>query len=179
MTKLITLIIIQEITLNVDYVHKVVTQITKLALWEVGEGERQYIMKNLEKSIMGEVEMEVGGKETLNKCGSRIYIYYFILMVMELHGAHGCDMDHFFKVCARLFHDRRSRGHLSLFFWIQIFIQHVSFAFQRVLTFVLQKKIMSASDACSKPPIIIRSHDLCAGDIKGAMGEIGSYQERD
>ncbi len=62
MTKLITLIMIQETTLNVDYVYKVVTQITKVALWEVGEGERQYIMKNLEKSIVGEVEMEVEEK---------------------------------------------------------------------------------------------------------------------
>jgi hypothetical protein len=53
---------IQETTLNVDYVYKVVTQITKVALWEVGEGERQYIMKNLEKSIVGEVEMEVEEK---------------------------------------------------------------------------------------------------------------------
>ncbi len=54
MTKLITFIMIQETTLNVDYVHKVVTQITKVALWEVGEGEKQYIMKSLEKAIVGE-----------------------------------------------------------------------------------------------------------------------------
>jgi hypothetical protein len=56
-------------------------------LWEVGEGEKQYIMKSLEKAIVGEVEMEVGGKETLNKCGSCIYIYRFIPMTMEVHGA--------------------------------------------------------------------------------------------
>jgi hypothetical protein len=29
-----------------------------------------------------------------------------------------------------------------------------------------------ASDVCSRPPIIIRFHDLHAGDIKGAVGEI-------
>jgi hypothetical protein len=34
---------------------------------------------------VGEVEMEVGEKETLNKCGSFIYIY----MAMEVHGAPG------------------------------------------------------------------------------------------
>lgn len=68
---------IQETILNVDYVHKIVTQITKVALWEVGEVEKQYIMKILEKSMVGEVEMEVEGKETLNKCGSCIYMYHF------------------------------------------------------------------------------------------------------
>jgi hypothetical protein len=35
------------------------------------------------------------------------------------------------------------------------------------------------SDACSKPPIIIRSHDLHACHIKRAVGEIASYHERD
>ncbi len=32
-------------------------------------------------------------------------------------------------------------------------------------------------DACSKPPIIIRSHDLHVDDIRGAMGEIASYHK--
>jgi len=36
-----------------------------------------------------------------------------------------------------------------------------------------------AGDVCSKPPIIIRSHDLHASDIRKAMGEIVSYHERD
>ncbi len=31
----------------------------------------------------------------------------------------------------------------------------------------------------SGPPIIIRSHELHAGDIRGAVGEIASYHERD
>ncbi len=37
---------------------------------------------------------------------------------------------------------------------------------------------MLASDACSKPPITIISHDLYAGDIRGVVGEIVSYHER-
>jgi len=31
-----------------------------------------------------------------------------------------------------------------------------------------------AGDACSRPPIIIKSHDLHAGHIRRAMGEIAS-----
>jgi hypothetical protein len=100
-------------------------------------------------------------------------------MAMKVHGAFGCDMDRFFKECAYLFHDRRSRGHLSLSFCIQFFKQHVNIAFHRVLTSIIEIKIVLAYDACSKPPIIIKSHDLHAGDIKGTMGEIGSYHERD
>ncbi len=38
---------------------------------------------------------------------------------------------------------------------------------------------MLVGDDCSRPPIIIRSHDLYAGDIRGAMGEITSYHDRD
>jgi hypothetical protein len=36
-----------------------------------------------------------------------------------------------------------------------------------------------ASDACSRPPITIRFHDLHVGNIRKAMGEIASYHERD
>jgi hypothetical protein len=36
-----------------------------------------------------------------------------------------------------------------------------------------------ASDPYSKPPIIIKSHNLHASDIRRAMGEIASYQEKD
>ncbi len=32
---------------------------------------------------------------------------------------------------------------------------------------------------CSRPPLTIRSHDLHASDIKGDVGEITSYNERD
>jgi hypothetical protein len=35
------------------------------------------------------------------------------------------------------------------------------------------------SDACSRPPTTIRSHDLHVGDIRGVEGEIASYHERD
>jgi hypothetical protein len=45
--------------------------------------------------------------------------HHFIPMAMEVHNAPKHDMDHFIKECARLFHDRWSRGHLSLSFFIQ------------------------------------------------------------
>jgi hypothetical protein len=48
----------------------------------------------------------------------------------------------------------------------------------RALTFAKKRKIVLASDACSRPPIIIRSHDLHASDIRGTMGEIAPYDER-
>jgi hypothetical protein len=54
----------------------------------------------------------------------------FIPMVMEVHGTLEWDMDHFIKECACLFQDRCSRGHLSLSFCIQFFMQHVNIAFQ-------------------------------------------------
>jgi hypothetical protein len=34
-------------------------------------------------------------------------------------------------------------------------------------------------DACSRPPITIKSHNLHICDIKTAMGEITSYHKRD
>jgi hypothetical protein len=34
-------------------------------------------------------------------------------------------------------------------------------------------------DACFRPPIIIKSHDLHASDIRRAMGEITSYHKKD
>ncbi len=49
--------------------------------------------------------------------------HHFLSMAMEAHGALKCDMDHFIRECAHLFHDRWFGGHLSLFFWIQIFRQ--------------------------------------------------------
>jgi hypothetical protein len=35
------------------------------------------------------------------------------------------------------------------------------------------------NDACSRPPITIRSHDLHEGDIRGVMVEITSYHKKD
>jgi hypothetical protein len=43
----------------------------------------------------------------------------------------------------------------------------------------MERKIALTSDACSRPPITIKSHDLHVGIIRGAMGEISSYHERD
>jgi hypothetical protein len=100
-------------------------------------------------------------------------------MAMEVHGTLRCHMDCFIKECVRLFHIKWSRDHLSLSFCIQFFKQCVSIDLQCALSFAIDKKIALASDVCSRPPITIRSHNLHAGDIKGAMGEITSYHERD
>jgi hypothetical protein len=105
--------------------------------------------------------------------------HHFILMAMEVHDTTGCDMNHFIKECARLFHNRQSRGHLSLFFCIQFFTQHVSIALQHALPFTIERKIALAGDVCSRPPTTIRSNDLHVSDIKRAMGEIASYHEKD
>ncbi len=47
--------------------------------------------------------------------------HQFILMAMEVHNALGHDMDRFIKECVHLFHNRQSKGHLSLFFLHLIF----------------------------------------------------------
>jgi hypothetical protein len=39
--------------------------------------------------------------------------------------------------------------------------------------------IALVGDACSRPPTTIKSHKLYVGDIKGVVGEIISYHERD
>jgi hypothetical protein len=88
-------------------------------------------------------------------------------------------MDRFIKVCACLFHDRWSGGRFSLSFCIQFFKQHVRIVLQCALASAIERKIVLAGDACSRPPIIIRYHDLDAGDIWGAVGEIISYHKKD
>ncbi len=65
------------------------------------------------------------------------------------------------------------------FFCIQFFKQCVDIALQHVLAFAIKKKILLAGNVCSKPPIIIKLHDLHVGDIKSAVGEIVSYHEKD
>ncbi len=50
------------------------------------------------------------------------------------------DMFCFIRECACLFHNRQSRGHLSLFFCIQFFRQHVKIAFQCTLTSIIEKE---------------------------------------
>jgi hypothetical protein len=60
-----------------------------------------------------------------------------------------------------------------------LFKQHVSIALQHVLASAIKRKIALVSDACSKPPITIRSHDLHASNIRRAVGEIASYHKKD
>jgi hypothetical protein len=105
--------------------------------------------------------------------------HHFILMAIEVHGTPGHDMDYFIKECARLFHDKQSKGYLSLSFCIQFLRQCVNMALQHVLASIIEKKIVVVGDACSRPPILIRFHDLHANDIRGAMGEIASYHKKD
>jgi len=75
--------------------------------------------------------------------------------------------------------DKQSKRHLSLSFCIQFLKHRVNIVVQHVLTFIIKRKIALVSDDCSRCPIIIRSHDLHVSDIRGAMGEIISYQEMD
>jgi hypothetical protein len=82
--------------------------------------------------------------------------HHFTLMVVEIHNVFECDMDHFIKECAQLFHNKRSKVHLSLFFCIEIFKQHVSIVRQHVLTSIIKKKVVLARDICFKPPVTIR-----------------------
>jgi hypothetical protein len=55
--------------------------------------------------------------------------HHFIPMAMEVHSAPRCDMDRFIKECVCFFHDRKTKGHLSLFFLHSIFRQHVNIIF--------------------------------------------------
>ncbi len=64
-------------------------------------------------------------------------------------------------------------------FFTHFFKLHVNIVFQRALTSILERKIVLARDACSKPPIIIRFHNLHASNIRGVVHEIASYHERD
>jgi hypothetical protein len=105
--------------------------------------------------------------------------HHFILMAMEVHNTPGRDMDHFIKECARLSHNRWSKCHLCLSFCIQFFKQCVSIVLECPLTFTIERKITLIDDACSKPPITIKSHDLHVGNIRRVVGDIASYHERD
>jgi hypothetical protein len=79
--------------------------------------------------------------------------------------AHLSDMDCFIRECACLFHDRRSRGHLSLPFCIQFFKQCVSIVLECALAFAIKKKIVLTGDVYSKPPITIKSHVMLILDL--------------
>jgi hypothetical protein len=100
-------------------------------------------------------------------------------MAMEVHNALGRNINCFVRECVCLFYDRQLKGHLSLSFCIEFLKQRVSIAFQCALTFAIKRKIELVGDAYSRPSIIIRSHDLHVGDIRGVMGEMASYHERD
>jgi hypothetical protein len=63
-------------------------------------------------------------------------------------------------------------------FAFNFFRQRVSIAFQHVLAFAIERKIALVGDACSRPPITFKFHDLHVGNIKGVVGEITSYRER-
>jgi hypothetical protein len=71
------------------------------------------------------------------------------------------------------------KNHLSLSLCIQFFKQHINIAFQCALTFVVERKIALAGDACSRPLTAIKSHNLHAGNIRGAVSEIASCHKRD
>jgi hypothetical protein len=105
--------------------------------------------------------------------------HHFISMTMEVHDTFRRDMDRFIRECARLFHDRRLKNHLSLSFCVQFFKQCVNIALQCALASTIEIKIALMGDVYSRPPITIKSHNLHASDIRGAMGEIASYHERD
>jgi len=91
-------------------------------------------------------------------------------MAMEMHDVLEHDMDNFIKKCAHLFHNQRSRIHLSLSFYIELFKQHVNIVLQHVLAFIIKRKAVFARDVCSKPPITIRFDNLHASKIRRAMG---------
>jgi len=42
--------------------------------------------------------------------------HHFIPIAVKVHSALGHDVNHFVRECIRLFHNRRSKGHLSLSF---------------------------------------------------------------
>jgi len=57
-----------------------------------------------------------------------------------------------------------------LSFCIEFFRQCVNIALQHAFASAIERKIALAGDACSRPLIIIRFHDLHADDIREAMG---------
>ncbi len=89
---------------------------------------------------------------------------------MEVHGTPERDMDRFIKECAHLFHDRRSKGHLSLFFCIQFFKQRVNIVLQRALVFVIERKIVLATDVCSRPFTITSGCSWPKATLKSPVG---------
>jgi hypothetical protein len=101
-------------------------------------------------------------------------------MAMEVRNTPIHDMDCFIKECVRFFHNRRLEGHLSFFFCIHFFTQHVNIALQCALASIIERKIALTRHACSKLVVTIKSHDLHACDIiKKVVGEISSQHDND
>ncbi len=105
--------------------------------------------------------------------------HHFILMAMEVHDTPKHDIYYFIKEYVCLFHDRWLQSYLSMFFCIQFFKQCVSIVLQRVSTFVIERNIALVGDVYSRPPIIIRSHDLHASNTRRVVGEIIPCHEKD
>ncbi len=103
--------------------------------------------------------------------------HHFITMATKVHSAPRHYMDRFIKECVHLFHNKWSRGHLSLSFCIQFFKQHVKVALQHALAFIIERKIALARNIYSKHPITFRFHDLHANNINEVVGEIASYHK--
>jgi hypothetical protein len=55
----------------------------------------------------------------------KIRVFRMSLLCMEMHNIFTCDMDCFIRECVSLFHDRQSRGYLSLFFFAFSFSSNV------------------------------------------------------
>ncbi len=105
--------------------------------------------------------------------------HHIIMIAMEVHDAPKHNMECFIRECTCLFHKRQLGSHLSLSFCFQFCKQHVSIALWCALAFTIERKITLTGDACSRPPINIKPHDLHVGDIRGAVGEIASYHKSD
>jgi hypothetical protein len=108
--------------------------------------------------------------------------HHFILMAMEVHNTPRHDMDHFIKECA-LFStiDDQEVIYPCLFafnFLSNLLVLPFN-VLQCALVSTIERKIALASDACSRLPIIIKFLDLHASDIKGAVGKIATYHEKD
>jgi hypothetical protein len=104
--------------------------------------------------------------------------HHFILMAMQVHDPLGHDMDRFIRECTHLFHDRWLGGHLSLSFCIQFLREHVNIVLQCVLAFAIKSKFALAGDACFKPHITIKFHDLHVGNIREVVSDIVSWISR-
>jgi hypothetical protein len=96
-----------------------------------------------------------------------------------MHTALGHDMNRFIKKCVRIFSMIDNREIIYPYLFALNFLGGVIIVLQHALTFAMEKKIVLVGNACSRPPITIKPHNLHADDIKGVVGEIASYHKRD